>query len=137
MNKRWAMLLGLAAAGAAAVAVLAIAGPLASIAAEPGGKDDPLATVGCRALAQYNSLALPAGQSLRVGTGAEFVIVDAEDSALATTEFEPLRQTARSERGRASACRGAEGLPPLPQRQQPASSALRSETTLMIRGSWK
>ncbi|MBN2081416.1 hypothetical protein JW859_04320 [bacterium] len=68
---------------------------LASVlAAEPGGKDDPLATVSYIAQhAQFAREEAPAGRSLRLGPGTELVIVEPAYTELAVREFDPLRDT--------------------------------------------
>jgi hypothetical protein len=143
MNRRYTrvlILVGVAAASAACVLGLLVARPPASSAAEPGSKDDPLATVGyVEKFAQYNSVTLPARQSLRVGKGTEFVINSAAQNTLTTSEFKPLHDELLDL---------SEGAPVLVEELQVYHHYLNasshdiflrfdSETTLMIRGSWK
>jgi hypothetical protein len=134
------LLAGLAGAGVIVSLVTMLLIPPAGLAAEPGSKDDPLATVGyVERFAQFNAVTLPARQSLRIGVGTEFVIVNAGDSLIRTTEFKPLHDELIDLTG---------GEPVLIEELAVyhhylnASShdiffRFEGETTLMIRGSWK
>jgi len=63
-------------------------------AADPGSKDDPLATVSyVEANAQFNRVELSAEQSLRIGRNAEMVIIGLQGEGFETTEFNPLSDT--------------------------------------------
>jgi len=72
--------------------LLAVLGTI--LAADPGGKDDPLATVSYIAKhAQFVREEAEAGRSLRLGPGTELVIVEPAYTDLAVREFDPLRDT--------------------------------------------
>mgnify|MGYP001285236800 CR=1 FL=1 len=134
------MIVGLAGLAVAVVGALMIALPPAGIAAEPGSKDDPLATVGyVERFAQYNTVTLPARQSLRVGVGTEFVITNAADSTIRASEFKPLHDELIDL---------TDGEPVLIEELAVYHHYLNAsshdiffrfdnETTLLIRGSWK
>ena len=65
-----------------------------ALAAEPGSKDDPLATVGYIARhAQFVRQDVTAGQSLRLMPGAELIIAEPVLSEISVREFDPLRDT--------------------------------------------
>lgn len=65
-----------------------------ALAAEPGSKEDPLATVGYVARhAQFVRQDVTAGQSLRLMPGAELIIVEPMLSEISVREFDPLRDT--------------------------------------------
>jgi hypothetical protein len=65
-----------------------------ALAAEPGSKDDPLATISYVARhAQFVRLEVTAGQSLRLMPGAELVVVEPVLSEVEVREFDPLRDT--------------------------------------------
>ncbi len=65
-----------------------------ALAAEPGGKEDPLATISyVGRYAQFSRVECAARRSLRLGTGAELVIVDPAFEEIAVREFDPLRDT--------------------------------------------
>ena len=79
-------------AAAALVAVALLVG--LALAAEPGSKEDPLATIGyVSRYAQFSRVDCAARRSLRLGTGAELVIVDPAFEEVAVREFDPLRDT--------------------------------------------
>jgi len=139
-SKPTIVLFSLTAACALSVASFLLVNPPPSSAAEPGSKDDPLATVGyVERFAQYNSVTLPARQSLRVGVGTEFVLVEAGGSTVRTTEFKPLHDELVDM---------TEGAPVLVEELNEYHHYLNasghdiffrfeSETTLFIRGTWK
>lgn len=78
-------------AGAVLAAGLALG---IALAAEPGSKDDPLATVlYVQRHAQFARFEVETGRSLRLGTGAELVVADPAFSEIAVSEFDPLRDT--------------------------------------------
>jgi hypothetical protein len=82
--------LAIAAAALAAVALLVGL----ALAAEPGGKEDPLATISyVGRYAQFSRVECAARRSLRLGTGAELVIVDPVFEEIAVRELDPLRDT--------------------------------------------
>lgn len=132
--------LSLAGVCTAAAVVCLLVAPLLSSAAEPGSKDDPLATVGyIDRFAKYNSVLLPAHQSLRVGIGTEFVVVDAPGSTLSTGEFKPLHDELIDL---------TQGAPVLTEEISEYHHYLNAsghdiffrfdgDTTLFIRGTWK
>ena len=73
--------------------VLALAAGWA-VAAEPGSKEDPLATVSyVESHAQFTRLDLAAGHSLRLGTGAELVIAEPAFAEVSVSELDPLRDS--------------------------------------------
>ena len=76
------------------VAVLALLGALLVLAADPGSKEDPLVTVGYVAgHAQFVRHDLLAGDSVRLGSGAEFVIADPLYAEIPVSDVDPLRDT--------------------------------------------
>jgi len=78
---------------AAVIAVAALAVGLA-VAAEPGSKDDPLATVSyVEQHAQFVRLDVAAGRSLRLMPGTELVIAEPAYAEITVSEFDPLRDT--------------------------------------------
>lgn len=78
--------LALAAAGAAILGW--------ALAAEPGSKEDPLATISYVARhAQFVRQELVADQSLRLMPGAELIIAEPQFSEIAVREFDPLRDS--------------------------------------------
>jgi len=81
----------LAGAGLALAAVAVVGWALA---AEPGSKEDPLATISYVARhAQFVRLEAAANQSLRLMPGAELIIAEPQFSEVAVREFDPLRDT--------------------------------------------
>jgi hypothetical protein len=72
--------------------LLAAALTMAALAADPGSKEDPLATVsyvqqrGMFTLQQFR-----AGTSIRLGTGAELVVTQPVSGQVLIEEFDPLR----------------------------------------------
>jgi hypothetical protein len=78
----------------ALLAALALAAAGFALAADPGSKDDPLATVSyIAANAQYNRVDLAAGQSLRLGRNAELIIVGLQGEGFEASEFNPRNDT--------------------------------------------
>ena len=60
--------------------------------ADPGSKEDPLATVSfVQKKAQFVRRILPAGTSLRLGVGCELVVVDPAFEQLRADQLDPLR----------------------------------------------
>ncbi|MDQ3024366.1 MAG: hypothetical protein M3R04_08305 [bacterium] len=84
-----------------ALAIIAVA-VLGTALAEPGGKDDPLVTVGyARQLASFQLRKVPTGQPLRLQSGAELVIVAPASKAVnaaGLTESTPLINLSSGER---------------------------------------
>lgn len=123
---------------ALAVILLACAGYVT--AAEPGSKDDPLATISyVKQYAQFVEVLLPPNESLRLGQGTEFLIIDAQDSVVHAQEFDPLRDELIDMTG---------GAPVLGQELAVYHHYLNAsnhdiflrmagETRLMVRGEWK
>ena len=65
-----------------------------AMAAEPGSKEDPLATIGyVGRYAQFTRVDCAAQRRLRLGTGAELVIVDPAFQEIEVRELDPLRDT--------------------------------------------
>jgi len=65
-----------------------------ALAAEPGSKEDPLATISYVARhAQFVRLEAAADQSLRLLPGAELIIAEPQFSEITVREFDPLRDT--------------------------------------------
>jgi hypothetical protein len=63
-----------------------------ALAAEPGSKEDPLATISYVARhAQFVRQEAVAGQSLRLMPGAELIIAEPQFSDVVVGEFDPLR----------------------------------------------
>ena len=140
ISKSAALAAGLAGAAVLVSLSIMLLVPPTGLAAEPGSKDDPLATVGyVERFAQFNTVTLPARTSLRIGVGTEFVIVNAGDSTIRTTEFKPLHDELIDL---------TDGEPVLIEelavyhQYLNASShdiffRFEGEATLMVRGSWK
>jgi len=73
---------------------LGLAAALLLLAAEPGSKDDPLATVGyVERYAQFVRVNVAAGQSLRLGVGTEFIITEPLLGEITVRELDPMRDT--------------------------------------------
>ena len=65
---------------------------MAVMAADPGSKEDPLATVSyVQQRGMFTLQDFPAGTSIRLGTGAEIVVVTPSSTQLAVDELDPLR----------------------------------------------
>lgn len=65
-----------------------------ALAAEPGSKEDPLATISYVARhAQFVRQEVVAGQSLRLMPGAELIIAEPQFSEIDVREFDPLRDS--------------------------------------------
>ena len=63
-------------------------------AADPGSKDDPLATIGyIERYAQFVRIDVAAGQSLRLGLGCEFIIAEPLLGEVNVRELDPMRDT--------------------------------------------
>lgn len=63
-----------------------------ALAAEPGSKDDPLATVTyVKRYSAFTRVELDAKQGLRLGQGAELVLPGLQGDNFAVSEFDPLR----------------------------------------------
>lgn len=63
-----------------------------ALAAEPGSKDDPLATVTyVKRYSAFTRVELPAKQGLRLGQGAELVIPGLQGENYSVSEFDPSR----------------------------------------------
>jgi hypothetical protein len=62
--------------------------------ADPGSKEDPLATVGyVQKKAQFTRRSLPAGSSIKLGVAAEMVVVDPPSGSLRAGQLDGLRDT--------------------------------------------
>lgn len=73
---------------------LGLAAVLLLMAAEPGSKDDPLATVGyVERYAQFVRVNVAAGESLRLGVGTEFIMAEPLLGEVAVRELDPMRDT--------------------------------------------
>ena len=123
-----------------AVALIAAAAWGISIAAEPGSKSDPLATVGyVQRYAQFTSQRQPAGESIRLAQGAEFVIVGTQVMSIGTTKFNPLHDDLAD----LSAGNPARNQALLPYHHYVNASnhdifiAFDTEVELLLRGEWK
>jgi hypothetical protein len=75
------------------LALTGLAGALAlTLAAGPGSAQDPLATVGyVQRCAQFQRVELAAGQPLRLGEGAELVLIEPRGQLLSLRGYDSLR----------------------------------------------
>ena len=72
--------------------LLAAALSMAALAADPGSKEDPLATVSyVQQRGMFSLLQLRAGTSLRLGTGAELIVTQPAGGQVLVEELDPLR----------------------------------------------
>jgi hypothetical protein len=126
----------------AVLLALVLAGVLLGVAwaADPGSKDDPLATVSfVTRRAQFTRVELAPGQLFRLGSGAELVI--AEDS-LTNVEFEGL-DPARDELINLTTGARASGTALFPFQHYVNAGARElklkpaRDTVLLLRGEWR
>ena len=110
------------------------------LAADPGSKEDPLATLSyVQRYAQFSRQELPRGYSLRLGIGAELVPADALQGALSVRGLDGLRDDlldlTTGER-----CSGSQLLPGHHYANAGTHDiflTLETEASVLLRGEWK
>jgi hypothetical protein len=76
------------------VLLLGASAALYALAADPGSRDDPLATVSyVQRHAGFKHVELSAGQRFRLGIGSEMVVIEPAADIIDLKGFDPLRDT--------------------------------------------
>lgn len=119
---------------------LGLAAVLLLMAAEPGSKDDPLATVGyVERYAQFVRVNVAASQSLRLGVGTEFIMAEPLLGEVAVRELDPMRDTVLDLS--AGATLGLAVLTPAHHYINASTHDIflrpEEEVALLLRGEWK
>jgi hypothetical protein len=135
----------LAAMLAALVLVLTVLAGLGTLhfdraSADPGSKEDPLATVSyVQKKAQFVRRILPAGESLRLGVGAELLVVDPAFTKLNANGLDPMRdQLVDVTAGKLADAPQIEGQHLyINGSSHDVFLRFERETTILLRGEWK
>jgi hypothetical protein len=120
-------------------AVLALAAAVA-LAADPGSKEDPLASVSyVTKLARFERVALPSNQAISLSPGTEFVVIEPPAELISLRGFDAKRDLlvnlSQGERVGGPAVAAYQHY--LNGGTQPLAVSLASSATLLVRGEWR